>query len=292
LNSKGIKNTSLLWGYLSVLVTALLWSTGGLFIKLVPWSGFSVNAGRCLIAFLFKVITRRSIKIEFNRYTITGGLAMAATTTLFAFANKLTTSANAIVLQYAFPMFLIAFICISTKSKPRLIDVITSIIMFFGVLFCCLDDMASGGLLGNILAFISALTFALYFFINSDKRSNPDDANCIGFLISFLIGIPSLLMERDFTFKPILFIVILGAFQLGLAYMILEYGIKHIPAVSASFISTIEPVMNPVWVAIFYNEKIGIYAIIGAGLVIGATLFYSIAKPKIRPELENLLQEN
>lgn len=272
----------MLLGYISVLVTALLWSTGGLFIKMVPWSGFSINAARCLVALIFKIITRRSLKIRFSLYNVIGGLSMAATTTLFAFANKLTTSANAIMLQYAFPMFLIIFICIKTKSKPRSIDVVTAIIMFFGVFFCCLDDVGSGGILGNTLALISGLTFALYFFISSDGRSNPDDSNCIGFLISFLIGIPSLLQEHDFTLKPVIYIIILGAFQLGLAYSLLEYGIKRIPAISASFISTIEPVMNPIWVAVFYHEKIGVYAVIGSCLVIGATIYYSIKNSRVK----------
>lgn len=275
-NREGSGKGSLVKGYLSVLFAALLWSTGGLFIKLIPWSGFSINAARCLIAFLFKIAMRKSIKIEFNKQTIIGGLAMAFTTTLFAFANKLTTSANAIMLQYSFPMFLIFLIAIRKRSKPKLIDITSSIIIILGVFFCCLDDMGTGGFLGNILALISGFTFALYFFINSDEKAKPDDANCIGFLVSFIIGVPMLFFERDFSFKPLLFIVILGAIQLGLAYLLLEYGIKKIPPISASFISTIEPVMNPVWVAIFYNEKIGIYGLIGSCLVIGATLFYSI----------------
>ncbi|MCL1830756.1 MAG: DMT family transporter [Oscillospiraceae bacterium] len=263
-------------GYISVLATALLWSTGGLFIKLVPWSGLSINAARCAVAFLFKIITRHSIKLEFNKYTITGGLAMAATTTLFAYANKLTTSANAIMLQYSFPMFLILIICITCRTRPKTIDIVTSIIITLGVFFCCLDDMGSGGLFGNALALVSGLTFALYFFINANEHSKPDDANCIGFLISFLIGFPALISEQDYSIMPLLYILILGAIQLGLAYRLLEYGIKRIPAVSASFISTIEPVMNPIWVAIFYHEKVGIYAVIGSVLVISATLFYSV----------------
>ena len=278
------EKSSLTKGYLSVLCAALLWSTGGLFIKMVPWSGLSVNSARCLIALIFKFILRRNLKINFSVNSIVGGLVMAATTTMFAYANKLTTSANAIMLQYSFPMFLIILVCIQNKSKPRVIDVLTSIIVTLGVFFCCLDNLGGGRALGNLLAILSGVTFALYFFINSKSHSNPDDANCIGFLISFIIGIPSLFTERDFSLIPILYIVLLGVFQLGLAYLLLEYGIKRIPAISASFISTIEPVMSPVWVAVFYKERIGIYAVIGSILVIGATLFYSVANSKSTKE--------
>ena len=272
--------STLIKGYISVLMAALLWSAGGLFIKMVPWSGFSINAARCFVALIFKIIVRRSVRIKFNLAAILGGVAMATTTTLFAFANKMTTSANAIMLQYSFPMFLIFIICINKRSRPKFIDIVTSLIIIGGVFFRCLDDLGGGGFAGNILALISGLTFAFYFFISSKEGSSVDDANCIGFLVSFLAGAPALFSEHDFSFQPILYIILLGAVQLGLAYLLLEYGIKRIPAISASFISTIEPVMNPIWVAIFYKEKIGIYAVIGSLLVIGATLFYSIANSR------------
>ena len=267
-------------GYISVLAAALLWSAGGLLIKLIPWSAFSINAARCLVALFFKFAVRGSFRIKFTPRSALGGAAMAATTTMFAFANKLTTSANAIMLQYSFPMFLILFVWLQTKQRPKKTDVLTSIIIVGGVFLCCLDSLGSGRALGDMLAVASGITFALYFFINTTPKALPGDANCIGFLLSFLIGFPSLIGERDFSFVPVLYAVLLGAFQLGLAYSLLEYGIRRIPAISASFITAIEPVMNPVWVAIFYGERIGLYAVAGSCLVVAAMVFYSVVSGK------------
>ena len=269
-------------GYAAVLATALLWSTGGIFIKTIPWAALSINSARCLVALLFKFAVKRDVRIGFSPHAIVGGLAMSATTTLFVFANKLTTSANAIMLQYSFPMFLIIYVWIHSKIKPKPRDVLTSGVIIAGVFLCCLDNFTSGGALGNILAIISGLSFALYFFINSMDKAKPHDANCIGFLIGFLLGLPSLLSERDFSFTPIFFSVLLGAFQVGLAYVLFEYGIKRISAVNASFISAIEPVLSPVWVALFYKELIGRYAVAGSLLVVGATVYYSIQTAKTK----------
>lgn len=275
----------ILKGYLSVLFTALLWSTGGIFIKLIPWAALSINAGRCAVAFLFKIATRRSLKIKFTAGSILGGLAVASTMTLFVFANKLTTAANAITLQYSFPMFLILFFWIFGKKKPRWADISTSTVILLGVFFCCFDKSGKGAVTGNLLAVASGISFAAYFYFTSLSDSSPDDANCIGFLLGLFAGLPSLMTETDFSLKPVLFTTLLGALQVGLAYVLFEYGIKRVPAISASFISAIEPVMSPVWVAVFYGEKIGPYAVLGSVLVIASMVFYNIANLR-RPKTE------
>lgn len=263
-------------GYVAVVAAALLWSTGGIFIKMIPWSAFSINAARCLVALLFKFAVKKSLKIKFSLLSLLGGAAIAATLTLFVFSNKLTTSANAIMLQYSFPVFLILYFWAYTKKKPRPRDVITSFFIVGGVFLCCLDNFATGGALGNIVAIGSGLTFALYYFVNSLCKASPYDMNSIGFLLGFFIGMPALFSERDFSFTTILFAVLLGALQVGLAYVLFEYGIVRIPTVSASFIAAIEPVMSPVWVALFYGELIGAYAVAGSLLVVGATIFHSL----------------
>lgn len=264
-------------GYIAVLMTALLWSTGGIFIKMIPWSAFSINAGRCAVALIFKFITRKSIRIKFSLFSVLGGIAVSSTMTLFVFANKLTTAGNAITLQYSFPMFLILFMWLKTRGRPKWTELLTAVTVMAGVFLCCFEGSARGSAGGNFLAVASGITFAGYFFISSFPESSPDDANCIGFMLGLLTGLPSLLSERDFSFRPVIFVILLGVLQVGLAYILFEYGIKRVPAVSASFISAVEPVASPVWVALFYGERMGTYAVAGSALVIASMVFYNVA---------------
>ncbi len=263
-------------GYAAVLATAFLWSLGGLFIKLVPWSALSINAARCIIALLLKTVVRKSVKIKFTPAVIVAGLSFTATATFFIFANKYTTSANAILLQYSAPLFIMVYAWIHARRRPSGSDVLTSLVIIGGVALCCLDNLGGGTMLGNLFGILSGVFFALVLYVNSLPGASPDDANYLGFLLSIIIGIPSLVHETTFTLPIAAYIVVLGAFQIGLAYILLEYGIKRISALSAVFVSAIEPILNPVWVAIFYGETIGPFAILGGALVLGASIFHSV----------------
>lgn len=93
-----MKNTSK--GNLYILSAAVLWSTGGLVMKAVPFNGIVVNFFRTVFAFLFFAAVRRSFRIQINRTILLGAICFFASTTLCACSNKMTTAANAIVLQY------------------------------------------------------------------------------------------------------------------------------------------------------------------------------------------------
>ncbi len=262
-------------GYAAALATALLWSLGGLLIKLVPWAALSINGARCLIALLVKTALRKSVKIHFTPSVVLAALCFFGTTILFVFSNKLTTAANAIVLQYSSPLFIIALTWIVLKQRPRAVDVTSSLLIIAGVVLCCFDNLSGGGALGNFLALCSGLTFATMLFINaSGGGKTADDANYLGFILGAVTGLPSLVQETDFRLPVLLYVVVLGAFQLGIAYIFLEYALKRISALSANIVCAFEPILNPVWVAVFYGEMIGTYAIIGGLLVIGAVVFY------------------
>lgn len=272
-------------GYLAIFATALLWSTGGLFIKLIPWAALSINSARCVVALGVKTIQRKGVRFKLNKLTLASAICFTCTSLFFSLANKHTTAANAILLQYAYPFFLMLFTWGVHKRRPLLRDVVTSIIIITGIFLCCFDNLDSGGMLGNLFGILSGISFSLYFFFNSYADCNTSDANYFGFIMGFLIGLPWLMRETVFTPQIILYIVILGAFQLGLAYVIFEYGIRRVPPMQAAFVAAIEPIASPIWVAIFYGESMGLLAIIGGTLVIGAALINSVyntrnAKPR------------
>lgn len=264
-------------GYAAAMMTAVLWSLGGLLIKLVPWAALSINAARCFVALLVKAMLRKSVRIRFTPPVVLAALCFFSTTLLFVYANKLTTAANAIVLQYSSTLFIIALTWIFLKRRPGVIDVVSSLLIIAGIALCCFDSLSTRGMLGNILAVCAGFTFGSMLFINAQGGGkNADDANFLGFLIGAVVGLPSLLHETDFSLPVLGCIVVLGAFQLGLAYVFLEYAIQRISALTTNILCSVEPILNPVWVAVFYGEKIGPAAIAGGLLVIASVTYYGV----------------
>ena len=269
-------------GMICVVIASILYSIGGLCIKLIPWSGMSINGARTFVAMLviggYLLITRH--KPRFNGFIFLGAVCVTGTNLLFSLANKMTTAANAIVLQFTAPIFVILLGLIFWHNKPKKLDVIACLLVLFGVVFFFVDSLEAGGMLGNILALISGLTYAVIFMLNELPDCDPISSVFWGCLISVVTGLPFLFQETAFTSTAIISVIILGAFQVGIAYILMCIGLKTTPPVTASLISGMEPVLNPILVAIFYHETVGPMALIGSAIVIGSIVGYNVLKAK------------
>ena len=269
-------------GLVCIFMSAVLFSIGGLFIKNVPWSSFAVNGGRSLISTImigvYIIVTKH--KLRFNFPIFVGAISSAATSTLYAFANKLTTAANAIVLQFTAPVFIILLMWMIFGEKPKKLDIITCILVFSGIACFFIDSLSAGGMLGNLLAVISGVSYAGVFMMNSSKKADPLSSVFFGHMTCALMGAPFILFEDTFTVSAVGSVIILGIFQLGTAYLLLSYGIKFVTPVAASLISGIEPILNPVWVAIFNGEMISPLSLVGAVIVIASIVSYNVIKAK------------
>ena len=258
-------------GNLYIFLAALFWSTGGLGMKFVPFNGIVVNCLRATFAFLFFAVMRRSFRIKINRTIVLGAVCFFATTTMCACANKLTTAANAIVLQYTAPMFVLIMQCIQDRTKPKPREVAVLGTAFFGtVLFFC-DQLDPGRMAGNILGVLSGVFFAAVFIVNRLPGANNEDSNMLGFVISAVFGLPFLLTS-DLHFTPTIAAaaIFLGVIQIGLAYYVFTKGIDLTPPVNASLISLLEAILNPFWVFLAMGERPGSFALLGAVFIIGA----------------------
>jgi len=269
-------------GIFCVFMAAVLYSIGGLCIKLIPWNGMSINGGRTLVALVviggYLLLTKHNVR--FNRYILLGALCVCGTNMLFSVANKMTTAANTIVLQFTAPIFVLVLSMLFWKQKPRKLDVITCILVLGGVICFFIDGLSMGGMVGNILALLSGLTYAGVFLLNDFPDCDPISSVFWGDLISAVTGLPFLLQETVFTPTAVVSLMILGTFQVGLAYILMCIGLKTTPAVTASLISGIEPILNPILVAIFYGEPVGPMALVGAVIVIGGVVCYNVIRAK------------
>jgi uncharacterized membrane protein len=156
-------------GTLYIFITALLFSTGGLFIKLLTWSPLAINAARSAVSVLVigTYLKLEKVPLKVNKYVLLGAVCMSATNNLYVVANKLTTAANTILLQFTAPVFILLFMWLFYKEKPKKADVITSIAVFTGILFFFMDSLQTGNMLGNVLALASGATYAVVFMLNT-----------------------------------------------------------------------------------------------------------------------------
>lgn len=267
-------------GTLFVFLAAVLCSIGGLCIKLIPWNGMSINGARTAIALVvlggYMLVKRHPLRL--NRWVLLGAVAVFGTNALFSVANKLTTAANTIVLQFTAPVFVILFSCLFFKRRPDKLDIGGCAVVFIGILFFFLDGLEVGGMTGNVLALLSGAAYAGVFMMDDMPDSDALSSVFWGDVISAVTGLPFLLQETQFPPSAILSLLVLGVFQAAVAYIFLCEGLKTTPPVTASLVSGIEPILNPVWVALFCRETVSGCALIGAGIVIVGVVGYNVLK--------------
>jgi drug/metabolite transporter (DMT)-like permease len=268
-----------LLGTLSMIACAFLWSVAGLFIKILVWNPFLIAGMRSLIAFFFLLTIVRTVRLSWSWPLVGAALANAATMLLFVAANKTTTAANAIILQYLAPAFTAILAVVILKEHIRREQLIALMLTPVGMALLFLDRLSAGQMFGNLLALTSACTFSLVFiFTRMQKEGNPLQSFMASHAIAALIAlsIAAFLPLPRFTSGALGSILILGVFQVGLAAVFFSYGIKRVSAVTANLIALIEPVFNPVWVFLLLREAPSAQAILGGAIIVGSVTAASL----------------
>ncbi|MDP4173105.1 MAG: DMT family transporter [Bacteroidota bacterium] len=262
---------------LYLIATALLWSLGGVLIKWVKLNPIAIAGMRSLISVIFIVVAFRP-KVKFSSVKLAGGFAYAATVVLFVSANKLTTAANAILLQYTAPVYVAILGYWFLKERISKVDWISIFIAFCGMILFFLDKLSTGNMFGNVIAIFSGIAFAwLVLLMRKQKDESPLDSVIIGNILTALIGVP-FVFGSHIDISSWIGLLLLGVVQLGIPYVLYAYAIRHVAAIEAILIPVIEPVLNPIWVLLILGESPGIYALIGGIIVIGSLTFRSIVQ--------------
>ncbi len=269
-----------------VILACVAWSFSGLLSKWVPWSAFSIIGARALMTAMVFAFSRRTFKPTFGRGTWLGALGVMGSSVLFIIANKLTTAANAIVLQYAMPIVVILASWVFWGQKPGALDIAASLIAMGGILLCFMGGFGRGSLLGDALALLSAFTFAMVFFAARLPDTDPADYTYLGSLLSllFLLFIP---FDPAFSLSPL---PLLGILAMGVClsagYLLFTAGMRTgVHPVTASIVANVEPVLNPLWVFLFLGEDPGPLSLLGAALVILSVSVYGVMKNRSQGRL-------
>lgn len=255
-------------GILAVVVAAIIWSTGGLFIKLLPFDPFTILFYRSAIAaVLFGYICRRKL-FAVNRKTLIAVLFYTGLLVCFVVATKLTTAANAIFLQYTAPIYVLLMEPLLFRLKLERINVVTILVCIAGMLLFFLGDLQIGDMGGNLLALLSGICLA--GFMLTQRINHPDKQEVSifwGNVAVAVVGFPWFLESVPPTLPQWGMIAFLGFVQIGLGYVLFTYGLKRTLAVESALLAMLEPILNPVWVFIGYGERPANLAIVG-GLII------------------------
>ncbi|MGI5936562.1 MAG: DMT family transporter [Oscillospiraceae bacterium] len=260
---------------LQMLICATLWSIAGIFIKLIPWSPFVISGARSAVAgiVVFAYIKLKKLPVITNRKTLISGLIMCFVYTCFVVANKLTTAANAIVLQFTAPVFIMVFSALLFKQKFSRADLLAVVFTLAGISLFFLDQLTPGHLLGNIVGIFAGM-FMAGMYITIGNADSTERMSCVFFgqVMTALVSVPFIFITKpQVAAVPLLSILILGVFQLGIPYILFVKAAEHCPPLACSLLGAMEPLLNPVWVAIFDGEKPGIFALFG-GIIVVATV--------------------
>lgn len=266
---------------LYIVVTALLWSTGGLLIKYIPLSSMALASIRSLIGLIVIVAFNFRAKLVINKPVLLSAFCLAYTLIGFVSANRYTSAASAIVLQYCSPICIAFYAFLLYKKKPSKHELIALSGAFIGILLFFFGKFSGGSLFGNILALSTGFTFGGMFLINNNKKCDTYSALVIAQFITFVVGIPFLFQEDyHLSSLSILAILFIGIFQVGVAYVCFSRGINHISPLKANIICMLEPILSPVWVLIFLSEIPTTNAIIGSIIVIASVVFLNVTQAK------------
>ena len=260
--------------YLMLVVTALLWSTGGFLVKGIQWHPVAIAGMRSLIAATVILIIIRKPELTWSLPQLGGAICYAGTVTFYVIANKLTTAANVVLLMYTAPIYVIIFGPWFLKEKASGKDWLTVGIVMVGISIFFIERLSPEGFWGNVLAVVSGLSFAwMTLFLRKQKRGSPVDSIFLGNLLAAAISLPFLLKEELPEINSILMLVALGTFQLGISYVLYAKAIQKVRAFQAVLITMLEPILNPLWVFLLHGEVPGRWALAGGAIVMVTLVF-------------------
>ncbi len=265
-------------------LTALLWSTGGVLVKWIQWNAPAIAGSRCLLAagVLLPILRRRHL--TFSAVQIVGALAYAATVILYVTSTKMTTAANAILLQYTAPVYVAILSVPVLGERIRKHEILLMTAAMAGLVFFFLDRLSPGHLRGNLLAVLSGISFAVMILaMRKQKSAFPLGSIFLGNLLVVALTIPFFFDGASEDLRSRLGLVFLGVFQLGFSYLFYSRAIPRVTALEAIMVPIIEPILNPIWVFFLIGERPGPWAILGGTLVLISVVLYAILRIRKKP---------
>jgi drug/metabolite transporter (DMT)-like permease len=270
----------------AILGAAILFSTGGAAIKATHLTGWQVASFRSGVAALAVLLMLPASRRGFTGLAGVVAAGYAATMILFVLANKLTTAASTIFLQATAPIYLVLLGPWLLKEPIRGRDVPFMAALAAGLALFFVGRNASSTtapdpFTGNVLAALSGVCWAfavtgLRFMSKSGTKGGGAAAVVLGNVFAFAACLPFALPVASVRATDLGIVAFLGVFQIGLAYVLLNYGLHFVGALEASLLLLAEPVLNPLWAWLVHGERPTAWALAGGAVIVVATLAHTL----------------
>lgn len=271
----------------AILGAAILFSTGGAAIKATHLTGWQVASFRSGVAALAVLLMLPAARRGFNGLAAAVAAGYAATMILFVLANKLTTAASTIFLQATAPIYLVLLGPLLLKEPIRGRDVpfmaaLAAGLALFFVGHDATSAIAPDPVAGKVLAALSGVCWAFAVtglrFMSKHGAAGGGGAAAVvlGNVFAFAVCLPFALPVTSVGVADFGIVAFLGVFQIGLAYVLLNYGLHHVGALEASLLLLAEPVLNPLWAWLVHGERPTPWALAGGAVIVAATLAHTL----------------
>lgn len=267
---------------MEMLLCAVFWSTAGIFVKHVPWNPILIAGGRSIFAAMMSalyLVGIRKKKILITKLSVLNGIMLTGTFLCFIAANKMTTAANAIVLQYCAPVFVVIISWLVLHKPMKKADALVSVVTVLGIGLFFVDQLGGSSVIGNVLAIMAGLFFGGMFIVSGEIDEQTRQSGIfLGHVFTAIIGICTVPFV-GITITPVsmTLVILLGVVQLGIPYILFGLAAEKCSPLTCSLLGTIEPILNPVWVFLMDGERPGPWALVGAVIVIGAIIIWNVA---------------
>lgn len=269
---------------LLLVLTAFFWSLGGLMIKKVNLHPMAIAGWRSAIAVVCLLLWIRKPKITGSLPQIGCAVAYAGNMFSFIAATKLTTAANAILLQYTAPAYVAIFGIWLLKEYPRRIDWWAVGLTLVGMVLFFFDRISLTGMWGNLAGVTAGITFAgLILLLRKQKEGSPVESVILGNALTALLALP-LLVRNMPTAQDWIWLALLGSVQTAVPYIIYSVAIRHVTALEGTLVPVIEPLLNPTWAFLFLGEVPGFWAVFGGMIILSAVILRAVISTPSAPK--------
>ena len=271
-------------GMLLLLCCSIMWSISGVLIKTIPWNAFVIAGLRSLIAGIVMAayIKHSGMRFTLDKTSAWGGVFISGMFISFILANKLTTAANAIVIQSCSPVFVLLYNVLFGGKRASKLDIVTVLLTMIGIGVFFFEELSAGMLLGNIVALVAGILLAGVYIITCNSGAEASmNGILFGHILTALLGIPMMLVfDTPFTGSAVTGILLLGIVQLGIPYVLYGIAVQYCSPLACSLICMVEAIFNPIWVFLYSGEAPSVVALIGGALVLATVAIWAILSQK------------
>ena len=263
-----------------ITASAIVFSLAGLFTRLIDLDVWTVLFWRALFGGIFiagyivwqqgsRILPAiRAMGIAGIAVTISSALA----TICFINALRRTSVADVLVINATAPFITAALAYVWTAEREHWTTLVASLVALVGVIVMVSGALASGHLLGDLLALImTVLISAMMVIVRSNRNVSMLPAACLSAFLCAVIVAP-VSHPLAATAHDFLYLALFGTMQFGLGLLLLTLGTRLVSATRSALIGSLETPLAPVWVWLAVGEIPAAATVVGGLIVLAGIL--------------------